>query len=143
MNRLHRRMAIGAIAAFAAVIASAHHSFVMFDTSKTVVLDGVIRKVELVNPHSWFWITVRNSEGGEELWGIEAGGPASGAAIARLAGMPVSKYFAPDQKVVATFYPLKDGRKGGLLITIRFEDGRVYDQGLGRTPPPAAGEPRP
>jgi hypothetical protein len=135
MNCLHRRLAIGLIATFAAVIASAHHALVIFDISRTVVLEGVVKKVDLVYPHSWFWIAVPNGHGGDDLWGIEAGGPASGAAFARLAGMPIKEYFAPGQKVAATFYPLKDGRKGGRLISIRFEDGRVYDQKPGPAAP--------
>jgi len=46
-------------------VASAHHSFAMFDTDKFVTLKGTIKEVEWVNPHSWFWITTINEKTGE------------------------------------------------------------------------------
>jgi hypothetical protein len=111
-----------------AAAASAHHSFAMFDASKTVTLVGTFKKAELINPHSWFWIVVPNDQGGSDLWGAEGGGPASGSTLAKAAGMSIKDYFAPGQKVTMTLHPLKDGRMGGQLVSLKFEDGRVYEQ---------------
>lgn len=109
-------------------VTSAHHSFAMFDASKTLTLVGTFKKAELVNPHSWFWVVVPNDQGGSDLWGAEGGGPGSGSTLAKAAGMSIKDYFAPGQKVTMTIHPLKDGRMGGQLISLKFEDGRVYAQ---------------
>ena len=50
-----------ALAAFAAVPVSAHHSVAgEFDTSKTVTLKGAISKVEWINPHAYFHVDVKD-----------------------------------------------------------------------------------
>ena len=57
--------------------AIAHHSIDSeFDTSKRLELTGVITKVEWTNPHTWFFLDVRNPENGEvERWAWEAASP--------------------------------------------------------------------
>jgi hypothetical protein len=54
----------------------AHHAFTAeFDTKKPVKLRGTIAKIELVNPHSWIYIDVRNEDGTTTQWMLEAGSP--------------------------------------------------------------------
>ena len=36
----------------------AHHSVAMFDQQQEIAIDGVVKELELVNPHSWLHITV-------------------------------------------------------------------------------------
>ena len=41
---------------------SAHHSFAAhYDMSNAVTVQGTIAKVQLTNPHSWFFIDVKDS----------------------------------------------------------------------------------
>jgi len=47
----------------AAAPGMAHHSSAMFDQSKTVTLEGVVKKWELTNPHSWLWVDVKGKDG--------------------------------------------------------------------------------
>ena len=42
-----------------------------------VDLNGIVTRVELINPHSWIHIAVTNAEGVEESWMIEGGSPNS------------------------------------------------------------------
>jgi len=43
--------------------------------SQPITVHGVIVKVLLENPHSWFFINVRHPDGKEEEWAFEAGTP--------------------------------------------------------------------
>ena len=55
---------------------TAHHSFAAaFDEKKPINLQGVITKVELINPHSWLWLDVKSADGKVVNWGIEGGPP--------------------------------------------------------------------
>ena len=65
----------------ASIVASgralAHHSFAAeFDDKKPVTLTGTVTKVEWTNPHTWFFMDVKNPDGSVANWGFELGGPA-------------------------------------------------------------------
>ena len=71
---------------FAIVVASAivmaaaplvaHHSFAAeFDGTKAIRLTGALTKVEWTNPHSYFYIDVKDERGGVVRWACEAGAP--------------------------------------------------------------------
>ena len=54
----------------------AHHSFAAeFDASKPLKLTGVVTKVEWTNPHTWFYIDVKDESGKVTNWGMEMGSP--------------------------------------------------------------------
>ena len=54
----------------------AHHAFTAeFDTKKPVKLRGIVARVEMVNPHSWIYIDVKNDDGTTSQWMLEAGSP--------------------------------------------------------------------
>ena len=56
--------------------ASAHHSGAMFERSKTLVLEGVVKSYAYTMPHSWVDLNVTPAGGGEPVsWGIECGTP--------------------------------------------------------------------
>jgi Family of unknown function (DUF6152) len=73
-----RRAAVAA--AVAALLASApllaHHAFsAEFDINKPIRLQGTLTKWEMINPHSWFHLDVKDSDGKLVPWMIEGGSP--------------------------------------------------------------------
>ena len=54
----------------------AHHSFAAeFDASKPLKLTGTVTKLEWTNPHTWFFIDVKGTDGKVTNWGFEMGSP--------------------------------------------------------------------
>ena len=97
--------------------AEAHHSFALFDMTKTVDLEGTVKKFEWSNPHSWIFLEVRGPQNTAEEWFVEL--PAAGA----LARDGWNKNFVkPGEKLVVRINPLKNGQKGGSLTSFRPEE---------------------
>jgi len=56
--------------------ALAHHAFAAeYDAAKPVKLTGTVTKVEWTNPHTWFYLDVKDSSGKVTNWGFEMGSP--------------------------------------------------------------------
>jgi len=54
----------------------AHHSFAAeFDATKALRLAGSLTKIEWTNPHTYFYIDVKDAGGNVVRWGCEAGSP--------------------------------------------------------------------
>ncbi|MBZ5620027.1 MAG: hypothetical protein LAQ69_15080 [Acidobacteriia bacterium] len=65
-----------AVLILAAAPAWAHHAFAAeFDAKKPVHLEGVLTKVELINPHAWIHVDVKGPDGKVTSWMVEAGSP--------------------------------------------------------------------
>ena len=63
----------------AAIPSVAHHSFAAeYDASKPVTLTGKVTKVEWQNPHTYFYIDVKDAKTNETAnWAVELGSPNS------------------------------------------------------------------
>jgi len=111
-------------AALAALLAwgpaMAHHSFAMFDLTKTVVLKGVVKEFQWTNPHAWLEIDVPGESGALDLWGVEFNSPNN---LSR-AGWKRTM-MKPGDKVMITIAPLRDGKKGGLFLQAVLADGKT------------------
>ena len=66
----------GFVLLLATVPVWAHHAFsAEFDVSKPLTLKGTLNKWEMINPHSWFHIDVKNPDGTTTEWMVEGGSP--------------------------------------------------------------------
>ena len=55
----------------------AHHSAAMFEPTKTITVEGVVKEWQLTNPHSWLLVEVTGKDGKTVVWGFEAEGPST------------------------------------------------------------------
>lgn len=97
-----------------------HHSFsAEFDANRPVKLKGTVTQWELVNPHSWIHIDVRNEDGTVTNWMIEGGSP---NALLRLG---VTKRSLPaGTEIVVEGYQAKDRRALAVGKNVTFPDGK-------------------
>lgn len=103
-------------------IVAAHHSGVMWDETRTVTLEGVVKEFQFTNPHSWLIVDVRNEDGTTTTWGFENQGPN------RLMAAGITKNtFPAGSTVTVTANPMKDGRPAGSWTRIVKEDGTVVE----------------
>ena len=57
---------------------AAHHAFsAEFDVNQPLMLKGTVTKWEMINPHSWFHVEVKQPDGTVVEWMIEGGSPNS------------------------------------------------------------------
>jgi hypothetical protein len=97
----------------------AHHSFAMFDQTKSVTVKGQVVEFQWTNPHAFIELDVPDGHGGTDRWSVELNSPNNltrqGWRRSSLtAGMTVS----------VTLNPLRNGKKGGLFNKVVFADGR-------------------
>jgi len=119
---LHSLILAVLVAASTASPLLAHHSYLMFDGSRTMTVSGTVAKVEWMNPHVYVWVYVPKPAAPTkyDLYAFENG---SINVLTRLGWSRSS--FAAGDKVTVEFHPLKDGRTGGHLTQVTDAKGRV------------------
>ena len=98
----------------------AHHAFAAeFDVNKPVKLRGNVVKIEMVNPHSWIHVAVKDPDGTTTEWMIEGGSP---NALIRhgftKAALPIGT------EIIFEGYQAKDGSPRANGRDITFPDGK-------------------
>lgn len=110
----------GALALFAAAPAVAHHSFAMFDQTKiSTKAKATVAEFRFTNPHSFVVVNVKEGAG-ITRYALEC----SSVNMMSRAGWKPNTLKAGDT-VDITFYPLRNGKPGGMLKTIKVADGRT------------------
>jgi hypothetical protein len=123
-------------AAFVAVLlpwtASAHHSFAAeYDANQPITLQGQIARIDLVNPHAWLYLEVKDAEGKVVRWNVEMGAPNN------LIRRGVTKATLPiGETVTVDGYRAKDGTPTVNGRQIRMSDGRTLFTGSSNTGAP-------
>ena len=118
-----RALVLGLLLA-SAQTASAHHSVAgQFDMQHGIALQGVVSKVDWINPHIYVYLDVKNKEGNVDTWRLEC----VPVAMARKAGLTMAMLKGDGTPVTVDIYPARDGTQHlGFILKITFQDGRVY-----------------
>jgi len=133
---------LAGLALAVATPALAHHSFAMFDRTKAVNITGNVKEYEWTNPHVWIHLMVPDVQGTPREWSFEMQSVQQDAA----AGWRPDSV-RPGDKISIEYHPLKDGSRGGQLMSATLANGQHLGppaapaRVFGRQPAPApAGE---
>ena len=124
-------LAVGVICAAGASLPMwAHHSHGNYEDT-FMDLEGAVKEVHLVVPHSWIYLEVKDSKGEPQMWAMEATGRTG---LQRI-GITVD-YVKPGDTVKARCHHLRDGSNGCLLGFLKAKDGTVKDWDGNNAPAP-------
>jgi uncharacterized protein DUF6152 len=111
--------------------ASAHHSHGQYEeTFKDI--QGVVKEMHMLAPHSWVYLEVKGANGEPQLWAVEA---TSRQGLERI--QVTREYVKPGDAVKVRCHPLRDGSNGCLLGFLKAKDGTVKDWDGGNAAVPA------
>jgi hypothetical protein len=117
VNRLWSACILAAVVS-AAAPASAHHSFAMFEPTKTLTFKGTVKTFQWTNPHVILWVLVQPDGGGAaQEWSLETTSPG----VLTRAGWTRQSLKAGD-RVSVVLSPLRDGSHGGSLNSVTLVD---------------------
>lgn len=120
-----RRMALTLIATsvFAAGVASAHHSFAMFDFTRIITIKGTVKEFAWANPHVILWVEPEPKDGVKQgPWYAELTSPGN---LTRVGWD--KRAFKGGQRIELIIHPLRDGKSGGAFKQATLpETGKVW-----------------
>ena len=109
---------LGSIVLAVASVASAHHSFAVFDLTQHKTIEGTVSDFQWTNPHTWTWVDVKGDDGSVTKYGFEGMSPNF------LGRRGWSKNtLKPGDHVKIVYAPLKSGEPGGTFLRATLEDG--------------------
>jgi hypothetical protein len=115
MRRSHWAAALGALAMGGAALA--HHSFAMFDGTRSLTLTGTVHKYQWTNPHGYLELDVPAVGGKRYVLEMTSINMLSRAGW-------TSRTVRHGDKVIAMMAPLRDGQPGGLLLELTLPTGK-------------------
>ncbi len=103
----------------------AHHSFAMFDATKTVTVTGTVKQFNWTNPHVFIWVVPNAGPVADDQWSVELTSPGN---LGRLGWTRTT--LKPGDKISIDLHPLRDGAHGGGFVQLTIlETGQVIKNG--------------
>lgn len=96
----------------------AHHSFAMFDRTRTATVNGTVREFQWTNPHAYIQLTSRDSAGREVEYSLEMGAP-----MYLYARGWRPRTLRPGSQVSIQYNPLRNGAPGGVVLEVMDAEG--------------------
>ena len=112
---------VAALAA-AALPATAHHSFAIYDIDQNIHFDGVVATLKMSNPHIALTLTVTKDDGTQGTIDFIEGAPAN--MLARMGLNPADISVGKPIKAIGA--PLRDDPNAYFLKAIILPDGRRF-----------------
>ncbi len=97
-------------------VASAHHSFAMFDQTRQVSITGTVKNFQWTNPHAFIELEAPDGK----LWSVELNSPNN---LVRQGWKRTA--LKSGDKVTVVLNPLRDGKTGGLFDAVTLPSGQV------------------
>ena len=121
--RFKSAFGVAVICAFVlAMPAWSHHSHGNYNTDSFVDLQGVVKEIHFVVPHSWVYLEVKDDKGEPQVWALEA------TSRTGLENIGVTReYVKPGDSIKVRCHLLRDGSNGCLLGFLKAKDGTVKD----------------
>jgi len=124
---MRHKLPAALIALLTAAPLPAHHSFAAeFDQGKSLTLQGVVTKVEWMNPHIFVYIDVKDDKGNATNWSLE--------------GFPPNTLYRqgwrkdtikPGDTISVSAFGAKDGSTTASIRTVSTSDGHKLFTGPG------------
>ena len=105
----------------------AHHSAAPFDFQNKITIEGIVKEIKIVNPHSVFILEVTDAKKGTR--DIEFEGMS--ASVFYRSGFTIGAA-KPGDKINVTIAPRRDGEDGGFVNSMVSAAGEYY--GFGSPP---------
>lgn len=122
---MRRSLSLAVILLLAAAIAEAHHSFAMYDHSRTLTLKGTVTKFQWTNPHAYLEIDVRDAKGVVKHYTLE------GTSINMMQRIGWrSNMIKFGDSVKAVMAPATSGEPVGLLLEVTLPNGETKQLGV-------------
>jgi hypothetical protein len=99
--------------------AFAHHSFAMFDNTRSITIHGKVTSYQFTNPHAYLDIDADSGKNAVTHYTLEMTSPNM-----LVRGGWSSRTIKPGDVVTAVVAPLRDGRNGGLLLEVTLPGGK-------------------
>ena len=116
---MHRLAGWAWLASIPLAPAAAHHSFAMFDNTRSITLRGTVAKFQWTNPHAYLQVDADDGKGGTKHYTLEMTSPNM---MSR--GGWNSRTIKTGDKVTVYVSPLRNGTPGGLVLEVILPSGK-------------------
>jgi len=124
-HSLRGSLCVAVIILITAAAAEAHHSFAMYDHTRTLTLKGTVTKFQWTNPHAYLEIDVKDAKGAVRHYTLE------GTSINMMQRIGWrSNMIKFGDTVTVVMAPVTSGEPVGLLLEVTLANGETKPLGV-------------